>query len=303
MAVQFSAIETNTTDDLFKIKKADAHTFYLCGGVNGSGFIMKSIDAGATWTVAQNNFPGKIFDLDFINSQKMIAVSEMITFYLTGDEWQSWQYIIPPTGEYPLTGYDSEMFSIDMVNDSIGFSCGGKQYQHGVIYRTVDGGITWRYIYKEHEMKNVLMMDATTGYASGYGVIYKTADGGDNWNVTSAENDYFTCMAKSESNHVFAAGYQGSILDIYNSSDNWSNKNKSNKPFEKRIHFNCIDFYNNKTGAAAGVNGIIYITQDGGENWEEGSAFDATQINSIVLTSENSGLAAGAKGKLYKFQF
>ncbi len=56
-------------------------------------------------------------------------------------------------------------------------------------------------------------------------------------------------------------------------------------------------------GAAAGVNGVMYITRDGGNTWKAGSGFDGTQINSLLLTSVNGGLAAGEKGKLFKFQF
>jgi photosystem II stability/assembly factor-like uncharacterized protein len=301
--VKSSVIALGTTDDLFKIKRYDDHTFYLCGGVTGKGFIMKSIDSGATWQVLRNDFPGKIFDVDFISAQKMIAVTEKINFNITNDDWQTWFYTTPAIDEFPMTAYDSDMFSIDMVNDSIGFSCGGTVYPHGVIYRTNDGGLTWHYTYKPHEMKSVLMFNETTGYASGYGAIYKTTDGGLNWNLTDAENDYFMGLANSEINHVFAVGYQGSIIDTYIGTEHWNKKNKSNKPFDKRIHFNCIEFYDNKTGAVAGANGVIYITQDGGENWGEAYPFDGTQINSIVFTNANSGIAAGANGNLFKFQF
>lgn len=300
--IQFIQISSGTSADLLKIKRLKANEIYLCGGKDSSGFISKSTDEGNSWLLLQNNFPGKIYDMDVIDTGKMIAVSEKIVFYRTADDWKGWEYITPARNEYPETGYDSDLTSVDMINDMMGYACGGKIYRQGVLYRTWDGGTTWQFTYKEHEMKSVVMLDAQSGYASGYGVIYHTNDYGATWNITNAADDFFTCMSKSSPEHVFAAGYNGSIADTYKNGK-WSTKEKGNKAFGERVHFRCIDFFNNMVGAAAGANGVIFITRDGGYIWEKGTAFDRAQINSILLISENSGLAAGENGKLFKFQF
>ena len=290
------------TGDLSGIKKSNDSTYYLCGGSEGSGFILQSVDGGSTWQTLRNDFPWKIFDIDFMPSGRQVAVSEGINFNVTDDNWFSYRYYTPSNDQFPQTGYDSDMFSVDMINDSIGYSCGGTVYQHGVIYKTTDGGVTWRYTYKPHKMRSIIMLNENQGYTAGYGVIYKTTDGGTNWNLTNAGNDYYTCLTHSTADNCFAGGYQGSILKA-TGIDDWNTKNKCNQPFEKRVHFNCINFFNNLAGAAAGENGVIYITTDGGNNWSEGYSFEGSSINSIILVAENQGYAAADNGRLFHFQF
>lgn len=303
ISIQYNSINTGITSDFYKIKKAGGDTIYLCGGNDTSGFILKSTDNGTTWKNFQNGFWEKILDLDFANNHTILAASRYINFFRTIDNGSTWQMITPSTDQYPLSGYEANLYSIDMVNDSIGYACGGQNFQQGFIYRTNDGGTTWHLKYCQHEMRSVLMYDAFTGYAAGYGVIYKTTDGGENWNVTNASNDFFTGICKSSANQFYSCGFEGSILNTKIESKSWNTKNKSNKAFSKRTHFNCIHFYDSKTGAAAGVNGVIYITHDGGNSWLAGEGFDETQVNSILLISTNTGIAAGNGGRLYKFDF
>ncbi|MFN8275923.1 MAG: YCF48-related protein [Chitinophagales bacterium] len=41
------------------------------------------------------------------------------------------------------TGTDATLYKITMVNDSIGFACGGEKYSKGVLLRTRNGGKSW----------------------------------------------------------------------------------------------------------------------------------------------------------------
>lgn len=302
LSIQYTAINTGVTSTIYKLKQVSADTIYLCGGGDSSGFILRSADGGKSWQNFQNNFWEKILDLDFSGDQLIIAVSQYINFFKSNNKGLTWKLVTPQAGQYPLGAYAANMYSIDMVNDTIGFACGGENFQQGFIYRTNDGGETWLVTNKNHEMRSILMSDIDNGFASGYGVVYRTSDGGVNWNVTAADNEFYTGLCSANNETVFASGFNGGIKQGAFGSDNWSTKIKSNG-VGKRIHFNCIDFYNTQIGVAAGTNGVIYITTDGGANWSEGQAFDGALINTVLLLSVNDGLAAGKDGQLFHFSF
>ena len=302
VSIQYHAVNTGVSSAIYKIKQWSADTLYICGGNDSSGFILKSTDAGNSWQNFQSNFWEKILDLDFSGDKLLIAASQHINFFKSTDKGLTWKLITPPAGQYPLSAYAANMYSIDIVNDSVGFACGGENFQQGFIYRTADGGETWLLTNKNHEMRSVLMSDAMNGFASGYGVIYRTADGGLNWNITDGDDEFYTGLCVSNNQKVFTSGFNGGVKQGAFGSDSWNTKLKSNGVV-KRIHFNCIHFYNAMVGVAAGTDGVIYITTDGGTNWLEGQAFDHVLINTVLLLSVNDGLAAGNDGKLFHFSF
>ncbi len=300
--IAFTSVNSGVTSTIYKIKRATSDTLYLCGGNDSSGFIMQSTDAGNTWKNFQNAFWGRILDVDFAGDSLIIATSKDINFFKSSDKGITWKLVTPLAGQYPLSAYAANMYCIDMVNDSIGFACGGEYFQQGFIYRTIDGGDSWQLTNKNHEMRSVLMTDANNGFACGYGVIYRTDDGGKNWNLTDGDNEFYTGLCTSDKVNVFASGFNGGIKQGTFGSNTWNKKLKSNGVGE-RIHFNCIDFFTNSIGVAAGTDGVIYISKDGGTNWSAGSAFDNTLINSVLLLSTTEGLAAGKDGKLFRFSF
>lgn len=302
VAIQYNVINAGVTSTIYKLKQVSTDTLYLCGGADSSGFILRSTDRGNTWQNFQNTFWERILDVDFAGDSIIIAVSQYINFFKSSDNGQSWKLVTPTAGQYPLGAYAANMYSIDLVNDSLGFACGGENFQQGFIYRTTDGGETWTVTNKNHEMRGILMNDTNSGFAAGYGVIYMTTDGGDNWNITDADNEFYTGLCATNNETVFASGFNGGIKQGTFGSDSWTEKLNSNG-VGKRIHFNCIDFFNSMIGVAAGTNGVIYITTDGGTNWSEGEAFDNSLINTVLLLSANDGLAAGKDGKLFHFSF
>lgn len=300
--IAYTPIVSGVSSTIYKIKSVTPDTLYLCGGTDSSGFILLSTDAGKTWKNFENGFWERILDLDFANDSIVIATSKDINFFKSSDKGITWKLVTPVAGQYPLSAYKANMYSIDMVNDTIGFACGGEYFQQGFIYRTIDGGNSWQLTNKNHEMRSVLMADANNGFACGYGVIYRTADSGITWNLTDGDNEFYTGLCSADKKNVFAAGFNGGIKQGNFGSDAWNKKLKSNGVGE-RIHFNCIDFFDNNIGVAAGTDGVIYISRDGGTNWTAGSAFDNALINTVLLLSNTEGLAAGNDGKLFRFTF
>ena len=65
-------------------------------------------------------------------------------------------------------------------------------------------------------------------------------------------------------------------------------------------HPQSICFINPETGWAAGTNGKIYKTEDGGKRWFELNSGIETDLQSITFFDENTGWATGVNGIIIK---
>jgi len=65
-------------------------------------------------------------------------------------------------------------------------------------------------------------------------------------------------------------------------------------------HFTSLFFQDAKTGYAAGVQGIIFKTIDGGDSWTLESSDTLYMLNSIFFPDKRTGYAAGTKGTILK---
>jgi hypothetical protein len=154
------------------------------------------------------------------------------------------------------------MYQIKMLDDQIGFACGGVLDNAGVIWKTTDGGINWKSngispdeIFEMHifDSLNILALSGDPEYRYGVGLI-KSSDGGENWS------------------------YQ-----------------------ELPINAVCfgIDFKNRMEGWSAAGFKFLY-TSDGGNIWNETEVPDSSVVFDLTFIN-NKGFACGQNGVLFKY--
>ncbi len=137
------------------------------------------------------------------------------------------------------------------------------------------------------------------GFDTGFGIatplILKTLDGGANWTViphSGLENDLgaindFDIVSKTL---VYMVTQMG---NTYKSNDGGNSWDIVFKPRQAYTNLNSIAFKNDKTGFISGISGLLYFTNDGGDNWKQNLIFkDSTSLNISDIQYINEDIIA-----------
>jgi len=208
---------------LFDIDFVNNNTGYICG----SGCILKTTNKGINW-IGQD--PGiavefrSIFFLDENTGYSGGKYGNLIKTTNGGVNWISLN-----------SGSTQIIFSIYFVNQITGYllTCNS-------ILKTTNAGNSWF-----ENLTGIVdcleggieFSDENTGYAVGgqqanYSLVYKTTNGGINWNQQTCDvKRQLYSLSIINSDTVFAAGWNGSILRTINGGGNvWININNSEIP-------------------------------------------------------------------------
>ncbi len=253
---------TNTTNPIIDIYFLDNLTGWaLNWEVNNppyGTYLLKTSDGGLNWT--SDFFPpeDEYFRAIFFLNEQFGLIGARQTYYTT-DGGFSWN----------ISLRDSDMvanfpfYQIKMLNDSLGFACGGVLDNAGIIWKTTNGGRNWKtnaispdeifeiYIF---DSQNILALSGDPEYRFGVGLI-KSSDGGDSWNY--------------EELSINAVCYG---IDFRNELEGWS---------------------------AAGYK--FLFTNDRGNSWAEMDVPDSSVVYDVQFVNNQKGFACGQDGVLLKY--
>ena len=155
------------------------------------------------------------YSIQMINETKGIAVGTNGTVILTNDGGQNWS-----SPNYVTT---HPLFSVDFINDSVGFAVGG--WNDGGIIKTTDGGISWSNynILSNTSLEEILFVSDSVGYIVGWkGTVLKTTNGGATIVIPSVLNDaneltfsMYPNPVKENLNLIIHQNFSDLILRIY----------------------------------------------------------------------------------------
>jgi len=144
--------------------------------VGDVGTIVRTTDAGATWTLQDSGTRLDLRGVSFVDANIGIgtAVGRSGTILRTTDGGATW---MPQ-----LSGTTVILNGVSFVNANIGWAVGAFEYTGlGVIVHTTDGGDTWtpEYAPSKWTLLSVSFVNPCTGIAVGsYGTIIRTDTGG-----------------------------------------------------------------------------------------------------------------------------
>jgi photosystem II stability/assembly factor-like uncharacterized protein len=263
----------------------------------------KTVDGGENWLEHSTNIEGDYPFIKFFNEQKGVMIGEAVL--RTEDGGKTWT-------KFPHEmGYYNQIRGIEFVSENTWFI---GTYSDGFIYRTTDGGKSLVKISQiPGPLISMDFASAQIGFVGTlFGKIYRTTDGGITWKVVyddyNGENYTGIFSIHFVNNQIgYAAGTKGAILKTEDGGSTWQYLQGEFVGFSQRqyVDFRKITFFDEHTGYIASYNpGLsnLYKTTDGGKTWFGVNTFDNGSFWFIHFFDRNNVLIAGGEGLIVKLE-
>lgn len=280
--------------DLQAILFTEDGSGYVAGGSRYTySLMMTTRNGGDSWQVekrdGENDY--SLYGL-CRNGEQVFATAFNGKIYKKSSPEREWEIVQCPYWDW--------FHGIDFASSDKGFMVSGIALASG---RLVEIDSSFRVLRADSlpfEARAIQFVNAHTGYLAGYGAVMRTRDGGESWQYLNAEGDFFKALSCPAPEHIWVAGYQGSILHSRDGGDNWTFVRNGNNLLLERKRWNAIHFLNEKTGALAGDEGAIWLTEDGGNSWKTLTLPVQTDLFAIRFQDARRLWVAGSQGVLFK---
>jgi len=264
------------------------------GWVAGTqGLIMFTQDGGNTWEMQHSNPDEALWSIYFINDVEGWAVGWSRIYHTTnaGSTWelQTRPYVI------------GDLRDVYFINQDTGWIVG----TYKIVLKTTNGGETWTKISNtlagNKYFNSVCFMDELHGCGVGClesstgGYISVTNDGGLTWTETTPTDcAYLNKVVFLDSLTGWACGYDGALIKTIDGGYTWIDKSLLNQSFVG------IHFFDKMNGISLESN-RVWLTQDGGENWDSTYYIGATASQRCLTSCGNNQLiTVGFSGSISK---
>lgn len=280
------------------------------------GVLLKSSNGGSSWSLEKNFESRKLSSIKFVTSG--------VGFIAGGwdaEEGKRFQCFVGRTRDAGKTWEDvsplargtrtCHLWDVYFVDADLGWAVGVAQrpndpVEKGIVFRTVDGGRSWKQIDKgvenAGEIFAVEFESRNTGFAASNTGVWKTTDGGESWILvyeSKAEQLFDVALTDRE---VWAVGSNGTIVSSKDSGKTW---NKAPLPAD------LAEFWFARIAAdpsgrlwvLGGISGesALLVSDDKGSSWiREKPSNSGGFLRSIAFPDENCVVLAGATDLLLR---
>jgi photosystem II stability/assembly factor-like uncharacterized protein len=251
----------------------------------GSGFVIKDC-VGAQIKKTK-------FSVGYV--RRMFFESESVGWFVIGGELVSVKNVGSEFKLSPVSvNRDVRFNDVFFISESIGWACGVK----GVIYKTEDGGITWRKKESSTDigLEKIQFINALEGWANGIefrddrrlSITLVTRDGGNSWATLNETGVNLFPVFFTSLSHGCGINDNNDIV-CTNDGDQWQVVDAGTGTQDRRA---AIFFVNEKQGWVAGDR--IWYTADAGKTWKQQLALPKEapfMFEHIVFSNDKVGWA------------
>ncbi len=310
----------------YQLKFINSSTGYSCAD---SGRIFKTIDAGDSWNLQNNEFANDLYSLSAVGDL-CVAVGATGTIVRSSNGGNSWSSTPHSFSYFDMMAIKasnaSNIVGINSYNFVVSYN-GGANWEtydlpfapaHAMFFlnsmtgwvitsgssisRTITGGVTWekRSIPMSAPVNSIFFINDQTGWATTDNGIYKTLNSGINWTNYVDPNfflEYDEITFTNELTGWVSADDNLSIVKTTNGGINWFSLGKN------QWNAMAMHFLNSQTGWIATYSHFRRTT-NGGTTWDSISGvndiIDMQFVNSLTGWAAASSLPSRVSGKIYR---
>lgn len=260
--------------DLFDVTTRGSYAW----AVGYWGSVLRSSDAGASWTAVRTPTTRSLFSVSFADERNGWAVGATGVIVRSTDGGATWRaqaasrIDLATGGEVPL---DSHLFAVSAVGPNEAWVVG----DFGVVLHTVDGE-SWRPVAIPPELYTdentperifnaVHFADSRRGWVAGeFGTVLRTEDGGATWLRQTELRDasaelYLYAISRHDAGPLVISGLAGRVLA---SSDEGASFDS--RSIETSAGIFAVDARGERW-VAVGDRGVVFVSADGGASWRD----------------------------------
>lgn len=255
----------------------------------------------------------RFFDVKALSPERALVIGYRGKMLETNDSGRTWDIVKVPT--------DRALYNIRFADAQNGWICG----QAGVILNTKDAGKTWTEQKSNTEQYLFALYPASPTHVYAVGdksTLLETRDGGANWEVRKVsqgnenvsedialaiQDPIFYDIEFADEQNGWIVGEFGTIRHTADGGQTWTDQQQTllgegivdvlDLPTLFGVHF-----VNNQEGIAAGLEGKIAHTHDGGQSWKFDTVDEKIAIEDPLyqpfLFPDGKGWVIGAGGEV-----
>jgi len=299
---QWRVLDSGVDVDLYAIQFLDAEIGYVCGD---KGTVLKSTDAGSTWTTLALTSTFPVRALCFISTNEgWVVTGDVDDSDVSGQIWK--------TSDGGNTWVQQEFSStrarlgISFVSSTVGWACGARNGPLD-IEATTDGGATynsqssasifgWTYGIKAVSVDTIWSIGGTYFPALSGFILYST-NGGNQWRQRATGNiPFLYALDFVDDLTGFTVGEQGAVYATTDAGGTWVPRSTGIVNVLRSVSFS-----DPMHGLVCGDGGSILRTSDGGEQWLDESLSTGIDLNGIFALDADRAWAVGNNGSILRF--
>lgn len=272
--------------------------FFLADGrtgwaVGAAGTIVRTDDAGATWTRMTSSTTVLLNSVWFTSASDGWAVGANGSIMFTDDGGDSWTRL-----SNGVVNNSDLLKDVCFATPDTGWVVGAN----GTVLRTFDGGASWN---QQHPLAATLESVAFSGTRDGWavadnGAILGTHDRGLSWYLVqpAVTLQPLRAVARRGATTAFAVGQQGQAPRTVATPDSlaWELRSAG-----AQFQLEGVYYPTNAIGYAAGSNGgqgAILRTDDAGITWDAQTSRSNVPLNDVFFVDALRGWAVGDAGTI-----